>query len=59
MHWKNRQLSPEQSNRMMQTWGMLEVCVAMGECVEFDSHTVLGLDTAMPVMIKAMEHINA
>jgi len=97
--WKARPLSPEQTNRMMATWGKLEAALAenpdlerlswyifadgsggsevvratdsaaahqaslemslaLGEFLDLDSRIVLDLDTAMPAIAKALEHIN-
>lgn len=97
--WKARQLSPEQSKRMMETWAKteaaqaenpsmervcwfifgdgsggftvnkvtdaeaavafgLELSLALGEFLEFDSKIVLDLDSAMPAIMKGMEHIS-
>ncbi len=41
------------------TAGELEATLALGEFLEFDLRVVLDLKTATPVMLKAMEHINA
>jgi hypothetical protein len=37
----------------------LETALALGEFLEFDSKIVLDLETAMPAILKAMEHMNA
>jgi len=36
----------------------LEVSLALGEFLEFDSKIVFDLDSAMPAILKGMEHIN-
>ncbi len=100
MTWKQRPLSPDRDNRMMEVWGKLEasmaenpnvervcwfiysdgsgginitkssdeeaaaafeleVSLALAEFVEIDSKIGLDLDTAMPSILKAMEHINS
>ena len=97
--WKIRPMSPDQANRMADTWGKLEaamaenasverlfwcmyadgsggvsldkyvdieaanafgleVSLALGEFLEFESHIALDLDAAMPAIIKAMERMN-
>lgn len=97
--WKQRPLTPDRDNRMMEIWGKieaslaenpnlervcwfiysdgsggvtvtkaldveaaiafeLEVTLALGEFLEFDAKTGLDLEAAMPVIMKAMEHIN-
>jgi len=97
--WKQRPLSPEQTNRLMARWGKLEasiaespsvervcwymtadgtagitvdkvidanaaaafnleVALALGEFLELDSRVVLDLESAMPAILKALEHIN-
>ena len=38
-------------------WG-LEVTLALSEYLEFESHVVLDMDTAMPAILKAVEHAN-
>ena len=98
--WKSRPLSPEQTNRMMATWGKieaqmaenpsverqcwyitsdgqagmtvvkatdieaatqfeLETCIALEEFLELETKVVLDMDTAMPAILKGIEHINA
>ena len=37
----------------------LEMSLALGEFLDLDSRVVLDLDTAMPAIIKAMEHVNS
>ena len=37
----------------------LEVTLALSEFIEFESHTGLDLDTAMPAILKAVERINS
>ena len=37
----------------------LEVSLALGEFLELDSKIVLDLETAMPAILKGIEHINA
>ncbi len=37
----------------------LETCLALGEFLELEAHTVLDLDAAMPAILKGMEHIGA
>ncbi len=37
----------------------LETTLALGEFLEFDAKTVLDLETAMPAILKGLEHINA
>lgn len=36
-----------------------EVCLALGEFVEFDSHLGLDLETAMPAILRASERVSA
>jgi hypothetical protein len=36
----------------------LEACLALGEFLELDSRIVLDLETAMPAILKAVEHVN-
>ena len=37
----------------------LSTTLALGEFLEFDSKTVLDLETAMPAIVKGLEHINS
>jgi hypothetical protein len=37
----------------------LSTTLALGEFLEFDSRTVLDLETAMPAILKGLEHINS
>ena len=95
--WKGRALSPEQAQRMMDTWGkteakeaedtstervcwfinadgtggvsvskvadadaaaamLLEVSLALGEFLEFETNIVLDLDQAMPAITAGMSY---
>lgn len=36
----------------------LEMALALGEFLEIDSRVVLDLETAMPSIVKALEHVN-
>jgi hypothetical protein len=36
----------------------LEICLALGEFLDFDTKVVLDLDTAMPAIMKGMEIVN-
>jgi hypothetical protein len=97
--WTSRPLAPEQTNRMMDVWGKLEIeqagdsniervcwfmntdgsggftvskvsdvdaaaaweletALALGEFLELESHVVLDLDAAMPVIQAAVGRIN-
>jgi hypothetical protein len=38
-------------------WG-LEVTLALTEYLEFESHVVLDMESAMPAILKAIEHAN-
>lgn len=37
----------------------LETLLALGEFFEFETRTVLDLETAMPAILKSLEHINS
>jgi hypothetical protein len=37
----------------------LEAAIALGEFLEFESKIVLDLETAMPAILKALEHVNS
>lgn len=97
--WKARPLSPDQTNRLMATWGKLEaglaentsvervcwyifsdgsggvtvdkavdvaaataytleVSLALSEFLDVESKVALDLESAMPAILKAVEHIN-
>ena len=36
----------------------LEVCLALNEFLELESKIVLDMETAMPAILKSMEHVN-
>lgn len=75
-----RPLTPEQSNRMLQTWAELEVRSAEDQSAERlccytaadgssgatiekvagpEAAAAVQLETAMPAVLKGMEHLNA
>lgn len=41
------------------SWSGPAACLALGEYLELTSNIVLDLDSAMPGILKGMEHVNA